>query len=300
MKKFLMRFFGIIGIIAAILLVSYPLVSDYLMSLNNSGEVVANEQAVSNASESELSEELQAAIEYNENLNKRTMLADPFAQANSKDVDIQYESLLNLAGDGVMGSIKIPSINVDLPIFHGVSDEALKKGAGHMRGTSLPVGGTGTHTVLAGHTGFSSARLFSDLNTLEEGDVFFIYTLDQKMAYQVDDIKIVPPGKTEQLQIVDGKDYATLVTCTPFGVNDHRLLVRGERIDYNEAEDIAQARGSNAGKSTWFREYLKALIAGIIIFALIIVLFVVIRHFINRKAKKKALQDEEDNADDNS
>lgn len=286
MKNFLMRFFGILGIIVALLLISYPLLSDYLMSINSFGEIVANEQAVADTSEDELSEELKAANEYNRNLSFNATLDDSLGSDTSKESDALYNSLLNLSGNGVMGSIKIPTINVDLPIFHGVDGDVLEKGIGHMNGTSLPIGGKGNHSVLAGHTGYSSAKLFSDLNLLEKGDVFFIYTLNMKLAYKVDDIMIVPQGETQKLKVVKDKDYVTLVTCTPFGVNDHRLLIRGERTDFDEAKKIAEVQGNKSSKSTWFNEYLKALIFGAIVFVLIILIFIVINKSRERKAKK--------------
>ena len=138
---------------------------------------------------------------------------------------------LNLAGDGMMGYIEIPEIDIYLPIYHGVSEEVLSKGIGHMPNSAFPIGGEGNHAVLTGHTGLPSAKLFTDLTELEEGDRFYIHILDLVLCYTVDQIKVVLPNEGQDLSIVPGKDYCTLVTCTPYGINSHRLLVRGIRTD---------------------------------------------------------------------
>ncbi|MCD7715403.1 MAG: class C sortase [Lachnospiraceae bacterium] len=146
--------------------------------------------------------------------------------------DTLYQSLLNLAGDGIMGYLSIPKIDVYLPIYHGTGTEELQKGIGHLYGTSLPVGGEGTHTVLAGHRGLPSAALLTDLDLLEEGDYFYFYILDDVLAYQVTGIEVVEPDETDSLATVAGEDLATIVTCTPYGINTHRLLVHGTRVEY--------------------------------------------------------------------
>ena len=158
-------------------------------------------------------------------------------QAFSKTEEEQnkeYLKLLNPKEDGVMGYIKIPKIDVEIPIYHGTSNKVLQKGVGHFENSSLPVGGESTHSILSAHRGLPSSRLFTDLDQLEEGDMFYIYVLDKVLAYRVDQIKVVEPSNIENLKIVDNEDYITLVTCTPYAINTHRLLVRGTRVEYNE------------------------------------------------------------------
>ena len=169
-----------------------------------------------------------AAVQYNQGLQAAPQDAFTGADPGPKN---PYWSLLDPDGTGVMGYLEIPKISLRLPIYHGTGDAALQKGIGHLAGTSLPVGGSGTHCVLSGHRGLPSALLFTDLDQLETGDTFTVYVLDQRLSYQVDQILVVEPEDVSALAPEDGKDYVTLVTCTPYGVNTHRLLVRGSRIE---------------------------------------------------------------------
>lgn len=176
----------------------------------------------------------ESANKYNHELNN-----DVITDAFTKDTEIssdEYNSLLNINNDGVIGYIKIPKIDVNIPIYHGTSTKVLEKGIGHFEGSSLPIGGESTHSILSGHRGLPSSRLFSDLNQLEIGDMFYIYVLDQVLAYKVDKISTVEPSNIENLKIEEGKDFITLVTCTPYAINTHRLLVRGTRLTFNESE----------------------------------------------------------------
>ena len=175
-----------------------------------------------------------AAQEYNEQI-KQESVPDAFSVRDGQ-TDSTYESLLNLNGDGMMGYVEIPVIDVSIPIYHYTTDESLEKGAGHLFGSSLPVGGKSTHCILSAHRGLPSAKLFTDLNLVEEGDVFYLHVLGKTLAYEVDQIFTVLPEQTESLGITDGDDYVTLVTCTPYAVNTHRLLVRGVRTKYVEEE----------------------------------------------------------------
>lgn len=181
-----------------------------------------------------------------------------------------YADQLDITGTGIMGYVQIPSIGVNLPIFHGTSNTTLEKGIGHLLGSSLPVGGLGTHTVLTGHSGMASQKMFTDLEQLKTGDVFYLDVLGDRLAYQVDDIHVVLPYDTSQLEIVPGEDYCTLVTCTPYGVNSHRLLVRGSRIPWEGTEEkVEEAVKAEPHESTWEREYLKGICIAIGIVALI-------------------------------
>jgi sortase A len=181
----------------------------------------------------DMDKELENAQLYNKNLSPKEV-PDAFSVKDGS-TDENYENVLNIGADGMMGYISIPSINVEIPIYHYTDEETLKKGAGHLLGSSLPVGGKGTHAVISAHRGLPSAKMFSDLNLLEEGDAFYIYVLDKKMKYKVDQIAVVEPDETESLAIEEGKDLVTLVTCTPYGVNTHRLLVRGHRVSNDTA-----------------------------------------------------------------
>jgi sortase A len=177
--------------------------------------------------------------------------------------DTEYTALLNWNGDGIMGYLEIPSIQVKLPIYHGTSEAVLSQGVGHLEQSSLPVGGTGTHAVLSGHTGLASKRLFTDLSQLQVGDSFSITVLDQRLTYQVDEINVVEPHETELLRIEEGQDYVTLLTCTPYGINSHRLLVRGVRIsDTENNTETQEPQEETIHRSQWVAEYLKSLLMG--------------------------------------
>ncbi|MDO4599144.1 MAG: class C sortase [[Ruminococcus] gnavus] len=207
---------------------SYPILSNYLAEKNQTKVVELYHEDVASMEEEQLEEEWQRAEAYNRTL-KETIIIDPFTEDLAEELDTEYQALLNV--NGVMGEIRIPKIDVEIPIYHGTSPEVLQKGIGHIQNTSLPVGGMNTHAVLSGHRGLPSAKLFSDLDELEEGDEFYLDILNRELCYQVDQIKVVTPDQTEDLEIVENCDYVTLVTCTPYSVNTHRLLVRGKRIE---------------------------------------------------------------------
>ena len=234
-KKFYIGdIFRAIGLIIALSVLLYPTISNYLYE-KNGAKVISNydENAV-HLSESEKQAMLEAARQYNQELLGNIELLDPFSPVK-KEVDERYQSLLSTNEAGMMGYIRIPQIDVELPIYHGTEEKVLQSGVGHFEGTALPVGGESTHTVLTGHRGLPSKLLFTDLDELEEGDIFYIKILGETLAYQIDQILTVKPENTKALTIAPGKDYATLVTCTPYAVNTHRLLVRGTRIPYEEA-----------------------------------------------------------------
>ena len=181
---------------------------------------------------------LEAAREYNRNLT-REAVPDAFSVRDGIE-DAVYDSLLNLNGEGLIGSVEIPTIDVNIPIFHYTTEESLQKGVGHLFGSSLPVGGESTHSVLSAHRGLPSAELFTNLPLLEKGDVFYYHILGETLAYEVDQMLTVLPEEVEALAIEEGKDYSTLVTCTPYGVNSHRMLVRGHRIPFVEEEYVTE------------------------------------------------------------
>ena len=232
MKNKLINIFLILALVAGLSLLLYPTVSDYWNSLHASQAVASYDQAVKSMDEGKYDELLQRAGQYNRDLFLRGTL---FALTDEERED--YNSQLDIDGSGVMGYIEIPTIKVSLPIYHGTSDDVLQVAVGHLEWSSLPVGGESTHCVLSGHRGLPSAKLFTNLDQLAEGDLFVIRTLDEVLTYEVDRILIVLPSELQALAAEEGKDLCTLVTCTPYGVNSHRMLVRGQRVD-NQSEAV--------------------------------------------------------------
>ena len=206
----------------------YPVFSDLWNQHRQNRLMTDYTNTVTDMEDAERNALWSAAVQYNQGLQAAPQDAFTGADPGPKN---HYWSLLDPDGTGVMGYLEIPKISLRLPIYHGTGDAALQKGIGHLAGTSLPVGGSGTHCVLSGHRGLPSALLFTDLDQLETGDTFTLYVLDQRLSYQVDQILVIEPEDVSTLAPEDGKDYVTLVTCTPYGVNTHRLLVRGSRIE---------------------------------------------------------------------
>ena len=207
-------------------LLLYPSVSDYWNSLHQTRAIATYAENVANLDNNQYDQLWEEARAYNQALRFRS---NPYYL--SEEQKAQYESLLDVSGLGVMGYIEIPEIDVSLPIYHGTEESVLQVAVGHLDWTSLPVGGESTHCVLSGHRGLPSAKLFTNLDKLQAGDIFLLRVLDEVLTYEVDQILIVEPQETGALRIEKGKDYCTLVTCTPYGINTHRLLVRGHRID---------------------------------------------------------------------
>lgn len=217
---------AVVVLIAGVGVIAYPTVSDWWNSYHQTRAIVSYVAAVDDTDPAVLQKMLDDAHAYNERLLAKS---DRFNM--TKEEAAEYESLLNPAGDGVMGYVQVNAINVDYPIYHGMDESVLQIAIGHLEGTSLPVGGASTHAVISGHRGLPRAKLFTDLDKLVQGDIFTITVLDQTLTYEVDQIRTVLPTETSELGIKEGKDYCTLVTCTPYGINTHRMLVRGHRID---------------------------------------------------------------------
>ena len=213
-------------LLAGLSLLLYPSVSNYWNSLHQTRAIATYAEEVANLNQDQYDEIWAAAESYNASLTDRVN-AYQLSDAQKEE----YQQLLNVSGLGVMGYIEIPSIDCSLPIYHGTEESVLQIAVGHLEWSSLPVGGESTHCVLSGHRGLPSAKLFTNLDKLREGDTFLLRVLDETLTYEVDQILIVEPQDTAALEIVEGQDYCTLVTCTPYGINTHRLLVRGHRID---------------------------------------------------------------------
>lgn len=278
--------------LAGIALLVYPLVSNRLYEKNQSHVTTEYDEEIANASDEKLQQERELARDYNQTLLRGSVtLTDPFDPDALADAEAEpYSSLLNLLGNGMMGYVEVPRISVYLPVYHGTDAQTLEKGIGHLQNTSLPIGGESTHAVLTGHTGLSGKKLFTDLTELEEGDVFYLHMLGETLAYQVDQISIVKPDETELLVIEHGKDMVTLLTCYPYGINSHRLLVRGSRVPYEEALDqqAAQEEKNGAVSSPWEREYRKAIILCLVIYTPLTILIIWILLRRRKKERERA------------
>ncbi len=223
---------------------SYPTISDQWNTYRQSRLISTYEATVAEMEPEDYSREWEAAWGFNDTLEKNNLYGDAFGSSEGDITDTEYWKVLNAAGDGIMGYLSIPKINIRLGVYHGTAENVLQTGIGHLDGTKLPIGGESTHSVLAAHRGLPSARLFTDVDQLERGDRFYIHILDEILAYEVDQIlpmvdKDDMDTLSEALQITEGEDYVTLFTCTPYGVNSHRLLVRGTRVPYEGEEEIA-------------------------------------------------------------
>lgn len=266
-RKCLERVLVILAFLLCFGTVAYPILSNYLSEKENSQLILDYQKEVEDRSEEEYEAELAACREYNRLLN--TKVSEVSLEQWNEVKDKEYGKRLNLDGTGMMGYIEIPSIGVNLPIYHSTSDDVLNAGIGHMEGTSLPVGGTGTHAVLTGHTGMSSQRMLTDLRSVTEGDYFILQILNETLYYQVDQIKTVLPSVTEDLLIDDNEDYLTLITCTPYGINTHRLLVRGTRVEVEECDEeaiVSENAALQMESSSWLTHYISALRVGIAVF----------------------------------
>ena len=265
MKKILTIGGAILVFLLALGITLYPVISNFYNQRHQSQIHTQYEAVVERTDDSELIRARELAQQYNEAIQPGSRPDDAYSRDAILEASRNYEDQLNLAGDGIMGYVEIPLIRVNLPIYHGTASETLDVGIGHLLGSSLPVGGESTHSVLTAHSGMAGQKMFSDIDQLEEGDVFYLQILGETLAYQVDAIHVVLPHDTTYLGITQGEDQCTLVTCTPFGVNTHRLLVRGSRIPYEEAEVIVeeQLQVEEPPKSTWEQQYIKGVLFGV-------------------------------------
>lgn len=231
-KRIIATILIILLFLAGLGIVLYPYVSEYVNAKHASRVVVNYDDTVKEITPEDFSQYFEVAEEYNERLRQNP---NPFSEDSRTE---GYETALNVDGSGMMGYLEIPKISVKLPFYHGTSGAVLNEAVGHLEGSSLPVGGEGTHVVLSAHRGLPSAKLFTDLPELGEGDIFILNVLDRKMTYQVDQILTVLPTELEALEVEDGQDVVTLMTCTPYGINTHRLLVRGHRIENLPEEEV--------------------------------------------------------------
>ena len=273
----LMTLLIVVVFVAGLSFLLYPTVSNLWNQAHQSRAIATYTEQVEKLDDSSNKEMLKAARKYNKELLKK---ADHW-KLSKKDKK-KYESLLDVSGTGIMGYIEIPKIACSLPVYHGTDEGALQIAIGHLEGSSLPVGGKSSHCVLSGHRGLPSARLFTDLDQMEEGDTFILNILGHKLAYEVDQIKVVLPEKMSDLEIQEGKDLCTLVTCTPYGINTHRLLVRGHRVKYVETKVQEQKEVSKPKTDT--RLVIAGAVAGAVV--LFIIIFAVRRRRKHRNQQR--------------
>lgn len=270
--------------LAGLSLLLYPFVSNQWNNYRQKQLLSGYEQVVSEKEAAEgidYDAERKKAEDYNEALLP-CVLPDSFALAESSGVDPVYMNTLNIAGDEMMGSVEIPKINIKIPIYHTTEEDVLNKGAGHLEGSSLPVGGANTHAVISAHRGLPSASLFTDLDQMKVGDHFLLHVLDETLCYEVDKISVVKPEDTSALAVEDGQDLVTLLTCTPYGVNTERLLVRGHRVPYVE-EEVKEEKTVLSGSSL-HTNYLLWVFVGLSVTAL----FVFVLYLKETKLKRRA------------
>ena len=269
-RKHISTIFIILIFLVGLGFISYPTVSNLWNQAHQSRAIATYSKQVEKLDDSENKKMLKAARKYNKSLLKKS----DHWKLSKKDKK-KYESLLDISGTGIMGYIEVPKIDCSLPIYHGTDEGALQIAIGHLEGSSLPVGGKSTHCVLSGHRGLPSARLFTDLDQMEEGDIFILNILGRKLAYEVDQIKVVLPEEMSDLEIEEGKDLCTLVTCTPYGINTHRLLVRGHRTEYVEKK-VEEEQKEVQTKKTDIRLMIAGG-AGVLILLIIIIVIVIKR-----------------------
>lgn len=287
MRRRLLTVILILVFVAGAGIFTYPTISEQWNRLHQSRAIASYVETVENTSEEDYEAAWAAAEAYNATIETNTFQHDAFSQEEENLEGTEYWSVLNLGGNGIMGYISIPEINQRIPIYHGTSDAVLQVGTGHIYGTNLPIGGEGNHSVIAGHRGLPSARLFTDIDQLEVGDKFYIHILDEVLAYEVDQISdMVDKDDTETLtglmQQVEGEDYVTLFTCTPYGVNSHRLLVRGHQVPYH-GEDAGAVEDSmlQSLRNYWMLYILLA--AAVTLLTVIVIRLIRNRRMRNRK-----------------
>lgn len=267
--------FLVLMFFAGLSLLLYPTVSNYWNSLHQSRAIAAYVEQVAQIDNETFDQLREQARAYN-----RTLVGKAYRYDMTRQEREEYLGLLNVSGNGIIGYIEIPDIHCELPIYHGTDADALQIGVGHIEGSSLPVGGESTHCAISGHRGLPSAKLFSDLDKLTVGDRFSLRVLDDTLTYEVDQIHTVLPGEMDELEIVEGEDYCTLVTCTPYGINTHRLLVRGYRVENSTDKEPArvatdETRTEPLGKIS--------ILLPVLVFAILLMLLLV---FLLSKRKK--------------
>lgn len=287
--------FGIILIfVAGIGVMSYPLVSSVINNIESRNHVEEYTKTTKQMSSEETLEMFKKAEEYNHSLTNNVIITDPFDEKAYKKIGANYENALNVDGNGLIGYVDIPKINVYLPIYHGTTDKILAKGAGHLQNTSLPVGGESTHSVISAHTAYPGETFFDYLTDMQEGDEFYVHVLDRVLKYEVDSIKVVLPEETDDLRVIRGEDHVTLLTCTPYSINTHRLIVRGKRVAYDDSKYITTgaSAASFGGDGIFFLGYkISYPVAALIVVGFVALVVIIVIISLRRSKKKKRYTD---------
>jgi sortase A len=305
MKKKLPILIVAVIFLAGVIIMSYPLISSVTNNLVSRSQAQEYTETVKLMSSEKTLQLFEQAESYNNSLTNNVIITDPFDEEAYEKIGAYYQNSLNVDGNGLIGYIDIPKINVYLPINHGTSSEVLAHSAGHLQNTSLPIGGESTHAVISAHSAYPGETFFDYLTDLEVGDEFYVHVLDRTLKYEVDQIKVVLPEETDDLRIVRGEDYVTLLTCTPYSINTHRLLVRGKRVEYDDSQYVTTGSSIAAFEDYlyflgykipyWVAAVVIVCVVGIVIFA---VVFALRRNKRKRSAQKHGAKDE--NSENNS
>lgn len=268
---------SILVFLTALGITLYPIISNYVNHKYASKIYTEYEEMIQNVDDTSLKDARRLAEQYNNALAP----VSAYEQESLSEASQNYDTLLNMGGNGIMGYVEIPSIQVNLPIYHGTDSETLERGIGHLLGSSLPIGGASTHSVLSGHSGLAGQKMFTDLLQVKEGDVFYLHVLGETLAYQVVSLNTVLPYDTSLLGITPGADLCTLITCTPLAVNTHRLLVTGERIPYESAQEIQaeMQQETTEVESAWEQDYLNGLYIALAIVLLLMIICCAVAFF---------------------
>lgn len=268
---------SILVFLTALGITLYPIISNYVNQKYASKIYTEYEEMIQNVDDTSLTDARRLAEQYNNALAP----VSAYEQESLSEASQNYDTLLNMGGNGIMGYVEIPSIQVNLPIYHGTDSETLERGIGHLLGSSLPIGGASTHSVLSGHSGLAGQKMFTDLLQVKEGDIFYLHVLGETLAYQVVSLNTVLPYDTSLLGITPGADLCTLITCTPLAVNTHRLLVTGERIPYESAQEIQaeMQQETTEVESAWEQEYLHGLYIALAIVLLLMIICCAVAFF---------------------
>lgn len=268
---------SILVFLTALGITLYPIFSNYVNQKYASKIYTEYEEMIQNVDDTSLKDARRLAEQYNNALAP----VSAYEQESLSEASQNYDTLLNMGGNGIMGYVEIPSIQINLPIYHGTDSETLERGIGHLLGSSLPIGGASTHSVLSGHSGLAGQKMFTDLLQVKEGDVFYLHVLGETLAYQVVSLNTVLPYDTSLLGITPGADLCTLITCTPLAVNTHRLLVTGERIPYESAQEIQaeMQQETTEVESAWEQEYLHGLYIALAIVLLLMIICCAVAFF---------------------
>ena len=280
-RNFLIYLIPLLVVVFGIGLFAYPILSNWILDKNHSKIVSKYEYEISQESKQDIKNKWKLAKEYNESL-AGDPVKDPFVLDSGYAIPDNYMDVLNVAG--VMAYIEIPKIGLLCPVYHTSSEKVLEKGIGHIENSFLPIGGESTHSILTGHRGLPGAELFTRLDEMEIGDLFYINVLDDVLCYEVNDVSVIEPYEIQKLNKVNGKDYITLITCTPYGVNTHRLLVRGEQVDYVPPEDTdVSKRGNILGGETEQRNVILGVLIGLGIVFVLAIIFLIVSKIRKRK-----------------